>query len=545
MNDDGKTINRLIIKLIISALLFFAAILSSLIIPCSSGAGDEKYLLDITGIRQTDFPTVNITLFFRNTLSESISGLLNGNFSLYENKSAQSISVDRINTSVAVAFVVDESLCEAAYEAAALGAIQKAASYLEGLDRMALVLFRATPMAVEFTYSPKNFEKISLCENVDYSKTPDEILSYSIDKILSQHGARHIIYVTRNPISFDETILDRLYNANSEDSLSVSFVKLDTGDEVFSASIFKTLVSEIASRTSGMYAEKPLGEACYAIETIMNKIKSNYRINFESSQPYSNGRMRQLNLSINYRDTTVSASSAYGVNFNLPELNFGMEPNPVYYQELDPATLSSAKELGLALSASVKFSGNDAIKNQSYAYMGFGEFGLDGNPSGRNHYILRIDNRCNILAARYNINGASGTDFFKNSSRYADSKERIEANYAEKKYLYSAAPGLSLKRAGIYWTPFLKDLKYNPWVRFFISFAPDAMVLDGTKRYAVYLSGQSQDGAGHEIGFEGIQLQYGPLPTIFTDSQTIYLGPDDINKSMVQPVNPRIEYQMK
>ncbi|HPG60335.1 MAG TPA: hypothetical protein PKW98_21155, partial [Candidatus Wallbacteria bacterium] len=87
--------------------------------------------------------------------------------------------------------------------------------------------------------------------------------------------------------------------------------------------------------------------------------------------------------------------------------------------------------------------------------------------------------------------------------------------------------------------------KFNQWVRVFISFIPERLITDGSLRYAIYLCGSSADASEREIAFDGVQLQYGLIPTIFTENKTIYLGPEDVKKPMIQPLNPRVEYQMK
>ncbi len=531
----------LLMLMFITVSLFF----SFVIVPGPAAAEPEGFWLDITQIKTDEFPHINIKLYFRNQDNLSENGLSSTNFILSENRVPQSVNMMRTAETISLALIIDSSLIKGGRSDMAQKSLTRAASYLESLDKMALFTFCTDICALDFTGDKKLFNAGAIERVIDYTRTADELILFAAEKLSRQLGNKHIIYVTADPFFVNEAVLENINSISPEHRPTVNFLKLNAPGETADGSFFGSAATRVAYATGGVFREAAYKEVQAGVDAIMSTIKSNYQLDYISTQPYSNGRKRALNLGVNYMDSYTQADAEYAVNFNLPELNFGLGGNPVFYQELDPESLTKSIELGLSLSANVKFSGNKALAPESTAIIGFGAFRVNGKPDELNHYLIRVNNLFNMSAARYKFSGMLGDDYLLNPARYIDGKEKIEVNYKEKKFFTSADKNAAIKKAGIYWTPFFRDGRYDQWVRIFMSFTPDKFVFDGTLRYAIYLGGCSADDREREILFDGVQLQYGLVPTIFTENKTIYLGPQDINKPMVQPLNPRIEYQMK
>lgn len=525
----------------ITAFLFF----SLFIAPEPAAADPKRFLLDITQIKTDEFPHIDIKLYFRNHDNISENGLSAANFFLSENRVPQSVNITRTAETISLALIIDSSLIGGGRSDLAQKSLSRAASYLESLDKMALFTFCTDICALDFTGDRKKFNAGAIDHSIDYSRTADELILFAAERLSQQLGKKHIIYVTADPFFINEAVLENINSISAEHRPAINFLKLNAPGETADGSFFGSAATRVASSTGGVFREAAFKEVQAGVDAIMSMIKSNYQLDYISTQPYSNGRKRALNLGVNYMDSYTQADAEYAVNFNLPELNFGLGDNPVFYQEIDPESLTKSIELGLSLSANVKFSGNKALAPESTVIIGFGAFRVNGKPDELNHYLIRMNNLFNMSAARYKFSGMLEDDYLLNPLKYLDSKEKIEVNYKEKKFLASADKNAAIKKAGIYWTPFFRDGKYDQWVRVFMSFTPDKLVFDGTLRYAIYLGGCSADDCEREILFDGVQLQYGLVPTVFTESKTIYLGPQDINKPMIQPLNPRIEYQMK
>lgn len=526
-------------------MFFWSCFFTFVIMPVAEAAGSRDFLLDITQIKTDEFPRIDIKLYFRNHDNISENGLSSSNFILSENRVPQSVNVTRTAETISLALIIDSSLIGGGRGDLAQKSLTRAASYLESLDKMALFTFCADICALDFSGDKKLFNAGALDRAIDYTRTADELILFAAEKLSQQLGNKHIIYITADPFFVNEAVLENINLISAEHRPAVNFLKLNAPGETADGSFFASAATRAASATGGVFREASYKEVQAGIDAIMSVIKSNYQLDYISSQPYSNGRKRVLNLGVNYMDSYTQADAEYAVNFNLPELNFGLGDNPVFYQEIDPESLTKSVELGLSLSANVKFTGNKALSPESTAIIGFGAFRVNGKPDELNHYLIRMNNLFNVSAARYKFSGMIGDDYLLNPARYIDGKEKIEVNYKEKKFLASADKNSAVKKAGIYWTPFFRDGRYDQWVRVFMSFTPDKLVLDGTLRYAIYLGGCSADDREREILFDGVQLQYGLVPTVFTENKTIYIGPQDINKPMIQPLNPRIEYQMK
>ena len=530
----------------LALLLTAASLCASFILPVPAAAGpSDRFLLDITRINIDEFPHIYINLYFRNHDNISENGLSSSNFILSENRVPQSVNLTRTFQTISLALIIDSSLIGAGRSDLARKSLARAASYLESLDKMAVFTFCADICSLDFTGDKNLFNGGAFDCAIDYTRTADELILFAAEKLSRQLGNKHIIYVTADPFFVNEAALENINLIPEEHRPVVNFLKLNAKGESFDGSFFGSAATRAAFATGGVFREAAVDQVEAGIDAIMSVIKSNYKLDYFSTQPYSNGRKRALNLGVNFMDSYTPADAEYTVNFNLPELDFGSGDNPVFYQEIDPESLSKADQLGLSLSVNVKFAGNKALAKESTAVTGFGAFRVNGKPDELNHYIIRVDNLFNMNAARYKFSGAPGPDYLLNPAIYIDNKEKIEVNYKEKKFIVSAKNNAAVKKAGIYWTPFFRDNKYDQWLRVFMSFTPDNLVLDGTLRYAIYLSGYCSDGCERGLLFDGVQLQYGLVPTVFTEYKTIYLGPQDINKPMIQPLNPRIEYQMK
>ncbi len=513
--------------------------------PETAGAGNENFLLDITTVKTSEFPKIDISLYFRNAARESQNGLSSGSFVLNENRVQQSVNVTQISQTISAALIIDSSLAGGTHGGLSKKIIETAADYLEALDKMAIFTFCSEMCAVNFTGDKSRLAGDGSDKAIDYARTPEELIAFAAEKLCGQMGKKHIVYVTAASCFIDEAVLENIKAINESDRPTVNFLKINLPNEIISSSVFGGIASSIAAASGGVYREVPFKEAETGIRSIMDIIKSNYRLDYISTQPYSNGRKRSLNLNVSYLDTLTSADTEYTVNFNLPELDFGVGSNPVFYQEIDPAVLERSAELGLTLSANVKFINNRGASKETFAHIGFGAFRVNGRPEELSHSILTIDNLFNVCAARYKFSGSLSDQYLKSLPLYRDQKEKLELDYKEKLFIRSSAGNRAIKKAGIYWSPFFREDKFNQWVRVFISFIPERLITDGSLRYAIYLCGSSADASEREIAFDGVQLQYGLIPTIFTENKTIYLGPEDVKKPMIQPLNPRVEYQMK
>jgi hypothetical protein len=529
----------------LAGLIIAAALCASFIATGSAAADSNRFLLNITQIKIDEFPHIYIKLYFRNRDNISENGLSASNFILSENRVPQGVNLTRTAKTISLALIIDSSLIGAGRSDLARKSLTRAASYLDSLDKMAVFTFCPDICSLDFTGDKKLFNGGAFDRAIDYTRTADELILFAAEKLSQQLGNKHIIYITADPFFINEAVLENINLISEEHRPAVNFLKLNAGGESADGSFFGSAATRVASSTGGVFREAAYNEVDAGIDAIMSVIKSNYKLDYISTQPYSNGRKRALNLGVNFMDSYTSADAEYTVNFNLPELDFGLGDNPVFYQEIDPESLSKAVELGLSLSANVKFAGNKALTKESTAVIGFGAFRVNGKPDELNHCVIRLDNLFNMSAARYKFSGMLGPDYLLNPARYIDNKEKIEVNYKEKKFFASAPKNAVIKKAGIYWTPIFRDGKYDQWVRVFMSFTPDKLVFDGTLRYAIYLGGYCADGRERDMLFDGVQLQYGLVPTVFTEYKTIHLGPQDINKPMIQPLNPRIEYQMK
>jgi len=528
----------------LAALAAFLAFTHCLIEPAD--AGDNKFLLNITEVKTSEFPKIDISLYFRNAARESQNGLASGCFVLNENRVAQSVNVTQTSQTISAAVILDSSLAGGVHGGLSKKIMETAAGYLEALDKMAIFTFCTEMCAVNFTGDKRLLSSDDAAgQAIDYARTPEELIVFAAEKLCGQMGKKHIIYVTAASCFINDAVLENIKAIDEPDRPAISFLKINMPNEIISSGVFGGIASSISSATGGCYREVPFKDAETGICSIMDIIKSNYRLDYISSQPYSNGRKRLLNLNVSYLDSVTSADSEYSINFNLPELDFGAGNNPVYYQEIDPAALERCAELGLTLSANVKFINGRASSSESLANIGFGAFRVNGRPEELSHCILTVDNLFNVCAAKYKFSGSLSAEYLKSMQLYRDPKEKLELDYKEKLFIKSSAGNQTVKKAGIYWSPSFREDKYNQWVRVFMSFIPERMVTDGSLRYAIYLCGQSADGMEHEISFDGAQLQYGLIPTVFTENKTIYLGPEDLKKPMIQPLNPRLEYQMK
>jgi len=277
------------------------------------------------------------------------------------------------------------------------------------------------------------------------------------------------------------------------------------------------------------------------VETVMDRIKSNYEIGYTTSMPYSNGQKRTIRLEADYMDKITGADSEYDVAFNLPEINFGSRERVYYYQEVNPASIEKASDLGLSISVSAYFKNNARTGNSPRveAHIGFGGFNIDGAPHSQERFDLSVNNAFQVKASKYVMPPMVRDEYVDDLAACEVREERIETRYIVN------GKGINIKRAGIFWTPYLKNDIQSQWVRVFMTFTPKPIKLDGSVRYALFIYGNSLDAKEHEIAFDGIQLQYGYVPTIYTEEKTFYLGPPDVRTTVVKPMNPRIEYQMK
>ncbi|HOD42207.1 MAG TPA: hypothetical protein PKL57_16730, partial [Candidatus Wallbacteria bacterium] len=453
--------------------------------PETAGAGSENFLLDITTVKTSEFPKIDISLYFRNAARESQNGLSSGSFVLNENRVQQSVNVTQISQTISAALIIDSSLAGGTHGGLSKKIIETAADYLEALDKMAVFTFCSEMCAVNFTGDKSRLAGDGSDKAIDYARTPEELIAFAAEKLCGQMGKKHIVYVTAASCFIDEAVLENIKAINESDRPTVNFLKINLPNEIISSSVFGGIASSIATASGGVYREVPFKEAETGISSIMDIIKSNYRLDYISTQPYSNGRKRSLNLNVSYLDTLTSADTEYTVNFNLPELDFGVGSNPVFYQEIDPAVLERSAELGLTLSANVKFINNRGTSKETFAHIGFGAFRVNGRPEELSHSILTIDNLFNVCAARYKFSGSLSDQYLKSLPLYRDQKEKLELDYKEKLFIKSSAGNRAIKKAGIYWSPFFRDDKFNQWVRVFISFIPERLITDGSLRYAI------------------------------------------------------------
>ncbi|HOT75694.1 MAG TPA: hypothetical protein PK467_07915, partial [Candidatus Wallbacteria bacterium] len=92
----------------LAALAAFLAFTHCLIEPAD--AGDNKFLLNITEVKTSEFPKIDISLYFRNAARESQNGLASGCFVLNENRVAQSVNVTQTSQTISAAVILDSSL---------------------------------------------------------------------------------------------------------------------------------------------------------------------------------------------------------------------------------------------------------------------------------------------------------------------------------------------------------------------------------------------------------------------------------------------------
>nr|HPG59749.1 hypothetical protein [Candidatus Wallbacteria bacterium] len=428
--------------------------------PETAGAGNENFLLDITTVKTSEFPKIDISLYFRNAARESQNGLSSGSFVLNENRVQQSVNVTQISQTISAALIIDSSLAGGTHGGLSKKIIETAADYLEALDKMAIFTFCSEMCAVNFTGDKSRLAGDGSDKAIDYARTPEELIAFAAEKLCGQMGKKHIVYVTAASCFIDEAVLENIKAINESDRPTVNFLKINLPNEIISSSVFGGIASSIAAASGGVYREVPFKEAETGIRSIMDIIKSNYRLDYISTQPYSNGRKRSLNLNVSYLDTLTSADTEYTVNFNLPELDFGVGSNPVFYQEIDPAVLERSAELGLTLSANVKFINNRGASKETFAHIGFGAFRVNGRPEELSHSILTIDNLFNVCAARYKFSGSLSDQYLKSLPLYRDQKEKLELDYKEKLFIKSSAGNRAIKKAGIYWSPFFRDDKF-------------------------------------------------------------------------------------
>ena len=426
---------------------FFTLLLTPfLFLPDEAAARENRYLLDVTDVKTVGFPNIDLRLYFRNADGESENSLSADNFVLNENRVQQNISVSRITQTVSVAVVVDSSLAAGLYGNAAKRVIDEASGYLESLDKMAVFTFSPEMCAADF-YSDRKHLGNAADQAIDYSRTPDDLLLYASGKLSEQLGKKHIIYVTASPFFINEAVMEQIRALDEEKRPSVNFLKLTRPEEIIDSGFFGSSASAAAISTGGVYREASIKDAAAGMSAIMGVIKSNYKLDYISSQPYSNGRKRTIDISASFRDALTTREIEYSVDFNMAELNFGMGENPVFYQEIDPEMLEKGSELGLTLSASVKFVGNKAVSPEMTALVGFGAFRVNGRPEELCHYIVSLDNLFNLTAAKYRFSGTLADDYLRYPARYIDSKEKISIEYKDRQFFTSAPANAFVKKA--------------------------------------------------------------------------------------------------
>jgi len=507
----------------------------------AGSAGENPFTLKITGISKNEFPKISIDAYFKKEGSGSENGLSQSNFTLLENRSPQNPDyVKRKTASKTLAVIIDKSLYGDSYATQTQSSLAKAASYLEGLDAMGLFSYCPNIGEIPFSSDSSKFEKVTPMQSFAPELSSSMVIGRALDVISERAGEKHIIYMTAEDIELDDEIVGKCTVSDAPGPFIFHILKFPVfSGEVFGGGSESARMADLSKATGGQYIEAGASEMTRVMEEVMNKIKSNYEIGYQSSMPYSNGQKRTVYLSADFMNQKTSAETSYTVDFNLPEISFGSDTNPFYYQEISPVTIERANELGLSISASVRFKNNTALAPAAKAFIGFGSYGVDGRPDGRSQFMLEINNRFEVSAAKYKFSGGEGSGYFNRYDSFAVREEVIKT-----KFLKNGA-GKELNKAGIYWQPVFKTDNYNQWVRVFMSFKPERVISDGSVRYAIFLSGIALDGKSRDIEFDGVQLQYGAVPTVFTETRTLYYGPDDITKTMIIPINPRIEYQMK
>ena len=502
----------------------------------------NPFSLKITGISKTEFPKLSIEAYFKKDGYGSENGVPQSNFTLTENRWPQSLSyIKRNASSKTLAFILDKSLYGDNYTAQLQEALAKASSYLEGLDAMGLFTFCPNIDEIPFSSDSSKFKKVVPMQSFAPELSASQVLDRALNVVSERAGEKHIVYMTAEDIELSDEMIEKCTASASPGPFIIHILKFPvfSSSGLFMGGGSSERMASLAKATGGRYAEAGVSEMTQVVEELMNKIKSNYEIGYQSSMPYSNGQKRTVNLSVSYMNRNTTAEVSYSSDFNLPEISFGSDKNPFYYQEISPETIEKANDLGLSLSASVRFKNNTARDPDAKAFVGFGSYGINGRPDGRSQFMLEINNRFEVAAAKYKFSGGEGSNYFDRYASFAIADERIETIFLK------AGTGAELKKAGIYWQPVFKNNNYQQWVRVFMSFKPETIVRDGSIRYAIFLSGTALAGKARDIEFDGVQLQYGAAPTIFTETRTVYFGPDDVRKTMVQPINPRIEYQMK
>ncbi|HNY11861.1 MAG TPA: hypothetical protein PKK26_09760 [Candidatus Wallbacteria bacterium] len=502
----------------------------------------NPFSLKITGISKDEFPKISIDAYFKKDGAGSENGLLQSNFTLTENRWPQNLNyVKRKTDSKALAFIIDKSLHGDNYAAQTRSALAKAASYLESIDAMGLFTFSANIDEIPFSSDPSKFANVTPAQSFSPELSSAQVISRTLDAISDRVGERHIIYMTADDIELSDETIEKCTVAGNPGPYIFHILKFPvfSSSDLFGGGSASERMASLSKTTGGQYVEAGVTEMTSVIEKVMNKIKSNYELGYQSSMPYSNGQKRTVTLSADFMNAKTTAETSYTCNFNLPEISFGNDKNPVYYQEINPVTIENANELGLSISASVCFKNNAASAPMAKAFLGFGSYDINGRPEGRSQFVIEINNCFEVVAAKYRFSGGEGSNYFEHYDSFAVRNERIETVFLKN------GTGSEIKKAGIYWQPVFKNNNYKQWVRIFMSFKPEPVISDGSIRYAIFLTGTALDGKAKDIGFDGIQLQYGAVPTVFTEIRTLYFGPDDIRQTIIQPLNPRIEYQMK
>lgn len=520
---------------------------------CAAGATDaeSEYLLSITAVEKDQFPQINLKTFFAEDRNGYKYPIFGGRFSASENDIKLNISVKKIAGAQNIALIIDKSLYNVTLKTLLKDVFKEAGSYIDGLDKIGIFGFTAGIVKQNFGSNAGELGSVTFdAAEYDYSKLPDDVFLYVLNSISQYGGNKHIIYITGSGLYFEtDDVMNKIREINQDDSLAVHIIKLNfNGETGFQDSVSYSKMIELTSAAGGSFINEPCENAVSAIKNVMQKIKSNYEIKYETPQPYSNGRKRIIELDNDYNNQAVKTSVDYKINFNMPELQLENSGNPFMYQELDPLTIADAGTNGLSLSVSVRFMGNAQYKKNmkpdglpvynSKAVIGFASFTIDGRMCDE-LYLLEFTNDFKCSARKIKVQQYfNGCDLGKLNAANIDS-ERIETVFLKE------GTGPDLKKCGIYWNPFFKNERYDQWVRIFMSFTPPKIDVSGNKRYAVFFTGTSADGIEKNIEYDGVQLQYGITPTNYSVDKTIYFGPEKLKQIMQQPINPRIEYQMK
>lgn len=526
--------------------IVFAFLFSLFFLRAGGASADQpetRLELKITGIDKSLFPQIKMKAYLHDTKGNSENRVSAGKFTLLENRVPQRIDLRPTDSHKITAVVVDRGMYSADYAPKVQSCIDKTASYLENLDKLAVYSFTDDMRKCDFSSNPDRFKNLELNgEDARPEKPVDEVIGLALDQMSDFAGEKNIVYLTADPIWFGENLKEKIQSMNASQSVSVNIVK--AGVPVENARDNSTVLAqmhEFAAATGGQYVEVPAARIDEAVGAVMERIKSNYEIAYTTSMPYSNGQKRSVRLEADYLDRVTAADSEYLVDFNLPELDFGDRARAFFYQEINPSLIEKASELGLSISFEVIFRNNARTGNpvNAEAHLGFGAFAIDGKPTSQERFEVSVNNVFKVTASKYVLPPIVNTDYLEVLPNYEVREERTATQYPV------AAKNGNIKRAGIFWTKYFKNDIQSQWVRAFMTFTPRPVVTDGSVRYAIFIYGKSLDGTPKEIDFDGIQMQYGFVPTIYTDEKTFYMGPDDVRKTIVKPMNPRIEYQMK